>query len=114
MRVQAAGFEPEIPEDMQKGPDGRELTEAQRAAVRKVMRDHERNKARKTALYDGFVGKLYAFVQSCQTCYIVIMVIVGASFVWSTFPSDLCVDAEPQCVKLHPLYPFLVVRSCSV
>jgi len=101
-RKKAKEHQPELPEEMEKGPDGRDLTEAQREAIRKIMVEHERNKARKDAMFDGPVGKLYAFVQSCQTCYIVIMVIVGAAFVWSTHPNDLCLISNP-----HGCAPFL-------
>eukprot|EP00873_Tetraselmis_striata_P019746 jgi/Tetstr1/440010/TSEL_028371.t1 len=80
-----------------KGPDGSDLSEAQQEAVAKMMREHQESQARMAAMYDGPVGKLFGFTQSCQSCYIMIMVIIGAVFVWTTFPSDECeLGLEPK------------------
>lgn len=73
------------------------MSEAQKAAVAKMMRENEESKARMAAMYEGPLGKLFGLTQSCHTCYIMVMVIIGAVFVWSTYPSDDCgLQAEPM------------------
>jgi len=89
-------YEPQESSEVTTGPDGRELTPAQQEAVTRALRENEISKARRAAMYEGPIGRLFAFLQSTQTCYVLVMVIIGASFVWSTEPSEDCDPASPQ------------------
>jgi len=84
-----------------RAPDGTELSDAQKAAVAKVLREHEESKARVAAMYHGPLGKVFGLTQSCHSCYVMIMVIIGAVFVWSTSPSDTC-GAQPEPMGCEP------------
>ena len=80
----------------ERAPDGSDLSEAQREAIKKAVIAHERKKVRKSLMYHGPVGKLFALTQSCQGCYVIIMVIIGSVYVWSTSPNEGCLNIQPQ------------------
>mmetsp|Transcript_78 Transcript_78/g.240 ORF Transcript_78/g.240 Transcript_78/m.240 type:complete len:212 (+) Transcript_78:359-994(+) len=94
-KLKADKYRPHVPVDAGRNSVGKQLTDSQKAEVRKLMADHERSKARKMMMYEGPIGRLFAFMQSCQSCYVVIMVIVGSAFVFSTFPNENCLDTQP-------------------
>mmetsp|Transcript_13881 Transcript_13881/g.39298 ORF Transcript_13881/g.39298 Transcript_13881/m.39298 type:complete len:214 (+) Transcript_13881:341-982(+) len=96
-KIKANKYEPELPPEMvDRAPDGSELSEAQKEAVRKAITAHERNRVRKSLMYEGPVGKLFAVTQSCQGCYVIIMVIIGSVYVWSTSPNEGCLLVQPR------------------